>query len=185
MGIMTIDGRKVEFTDEKNVLSVIRKAGINVPTLCYQPELSIYGACRLCTVEDERGKLFASCSEIPRDGMVIYTNTKRLKKYRKMIVELLLGAHCRDCTLCDKSGNCVLQDLAYRLGVKEVRYENTKEEQPLDCSSYSIIRDPNKCVLCGNCVRACRGLQGVEALGIAFRGTEATVSPRPLLNAGI
>ena len=83
MGIMTIDGRKVEFTDEKNVLSVIRKAGINVPTLCYQPELSIYGACRLCTVEDERGKLFASCSEIPRDGMVIYTNTKRLKKYRK------------------------------------------------------------------------------------------------------
>ena len=93
LGIMTIDGRKVEFTDEKNVLSVIRKAGINVPTLCYQPELSIYGACRLCTVEDERGKLFASCSEIPRDGMVIYTNTKRLKKYRKMIVELLLGAH--------------------------------------------------------------------------------------------
>ena len=177
MGIMTIDGRKVEFTDEKNVLSVIRKAGINVPTLCYQPELSIYGACRLCTVEDERGKLFASCSEIPRDGMVIYTNTKRLKKYRKMIVELLLGAHCRDCTLCDKSGNCVLQDLAYRLGVKEVRYENTKEEQPLDCSSYSIIRDPNKCVLCGNCVRACRELQGVEALGIAFRGTEATVMP--------
>ena len=83
-----------------------------------------------------------------------------------MIVELLLGAHCRDCTLCDKSGNCVLQDLAYRLGVKEVRYENTKEEQPLDCSSYSIIRDPNKCVLCGNCVRACRELQGVEALGI-------------------
>ena len=177
MGIMTIDGRKVEFTDEKNVLSVIRKAGINVPTLCYQPELSIYGACRLCTVEDERGKLFASCSEIPRDGMVIYTNTKRLKKYRKMIVELLLGAHCRDCTLCDKSGNCVLQDLAYRLGVKEVRYENTKEEQPLDCSSYSIIRDPNKCVLCGNCVRACRELQGVEALGIAFRGTEAMVMP--------
>ena len=94
-----------------------------------------------------------------------------------MIVELLLGAHCRDCTLCDKSGNCVLQDLAYRLGVKEVRYENTKEEQPLDCSSYSIIRDPNKCVLCGNCVRACRELQGVEALGIAFRGTEATVMP--------
>ena len=138
MGIMTIDGRKVEFTDEKNVLSVIRKAGINVPTLCYQPELSIYGACRLCTVEDERGKLFASCSEIPRDGMVIYTNTKRLKKYRKMIVELLLGAHCRDCTLCDKSGNCVLQDLAYRLGVKEVRYENTKEEQPLDLSLIHI-----------------------------------------------
>ena len=177
MGIMTIDGRKVEFTDEKNVLSVIRKAGIDVPTLCYRPELSIYGACRLCTVEDSRGKLFASCSEEPRDGMEIYTNTPRLRKYRKMIVELLLAAHCRDCTVCDKTGNCVLQDLAYRLGVKEVRFENTKEELPLDTSSYALVRDPNKCVLCGNCVRACRELQGVEALGIAFRGTEATVMP--------
>lgn len=177
MGIMTIDGRKVEFTDEKNVLSVIRKAGIDVPTLCYRPELSIYGACRLCTVEDSRGKLFASCSEEPRDGMEIYTNTPRLRKYRKMIVELLLAAHCRDCTVCDKTGNCVLQDLAYRLGVKEVRFENTKEQLPLDTSSYALVRDPNKCVLCGNCVRACRELQGVEALGIAFRGTEATVMP--------
>ena len=109
--------------------------------------------------------------------MEIYTNTPRLRKYRKMIVELLLAAHCRDCTVCDKTGNCVLQDLAYRLGVKEVRFENTKEELPLDTSSYALVRDPNKCVLCGNCVRACRELQGVEALGIAFRGTEATVMP--------
>ena len=177
MGIMTIDGREVEFTNEKNVLSVIRKAGINVPTLCYQPELSIYGACRLCTVEDSRGKLFASCSEEPRDGMVIYTNTPKLKKYRKMIVELLLAAHCRDCTICDKTGNCVLQDLSYKMGIKEVPYENTRERQPIDESSYSIVRDPNKCVLCGNCVRACRELQGVETLGIAFRGTDATVMP--------
>lgn len=174
MGIMTIDGRKVEFTDEKNVLSVIRKAGINVPTLCYQPELSIYGACRLCTVEDERGKLFASCSEIPRDGMVIYTNTKRLKKYRKMIVELLLGAHCRDCTLVIR-----VETVSFRIWLtawrkKKYAMKIQKKNSRQDCSSYSIIRDPNKCVLCGNCVRACRELQGVEALGIAFRGTEAT-----------
>ena len=98
MGHMIIDGRKVEFTDEKNVLSVIRKAGINIPTLCYHSEVSTFGACRLCTVEDERGKTFASCSEQPRDGMVIYTNSGRVKKYRKLIVELLLAAHCRDCT---------------------------------------------------------------------------------------
>ena len=90
MGFMTIDGRKVEFTDEKNVLSVIRKAGIDLPTLCYHSELSTFGACRLCTVEDDRGRTFASCSEEPRDGMVIYTNSGRIKKYRKMIVELLL-----------------------------------------------------------------------------------------------
>lgn len=90
MGYMTIDGRKVEFTDEPNVLSVIRNADIDIPTLCYHSELSVYGACRLCTVEDERGKTFASCSEPPRDGMVIYTNTPRLMKYRKMILELYL-----------------------------------------------------------------------------------------------
>ena len=78
MGIMTIDGRKVEFTDERNVLTVIRKAGIDIPTLCYHSELSTFGACRLCTVEDDRGKTFASCSEEPRDGMVIYTNTAKL-----------------------------------------------------------------------------------------------------------
>ena len=78
MGFMTIDGRKVEFTDEKNVLSVIRNAGINLPTLCYHSEVSTFGACRLCTVEDDRGRTFASCSEVPRDGMVIYTNQKTL-----------------------------------------------------------------------------------------------------------
>ena len=95
MGIMTIDGQAIEFTDEPNVLSVIRKAGIDIPTLCYHSELSIYGACRLCTVEDDRGKTFASCSEKPRDGMIIYTNTPRLMRYRKLILELLLAAHCK------------------------------------------------------------------------------------------
>ena len=98
MGVMTIDGRKVEFTDEPNILTVIRKADIDIPTLCYHSELSVYGACRLCTVENDKGKTFASCSEPPRDGMVIYTNTPRLMKYRKLILELLLAAHCRDCT---------------------------------------------------------------------------------------
>ena len=84
MGIMTIDGQSIEFTDEPNVLSVIRKAGIDIPTLCYHSELSIYGACRLCTVENDRGKTFASCSEKPKDGMVVYTNTPRLMRYRKL-----------------------------------------------------------------------------------------------------
>ena len=84
MGFMIIDGRKVEFTDEKNILTVIRKAGIDVPTLCYHSELSTFGACRLCTVEDDRGRTFASCSEEPRDGMVIYTNSEKVRKYRKL-----------------------------------------------------------------------------------------------------
>jgi NADH-quinone oxidoreductase subunit G len=174
---MTIDGRKVEFTDERNVLTVIRKAGIDIPTLCYHSELSTFGACRLCTVEDDRGKTFASCSEEPRDGMVIYTNTAKLKRYRKMIIELLLAAHCRDCTTCIKSGDCNLQSLAHRFGVTKVRFQNYKEVVPLDTSSPSIVRDPNKCILCGNCVRVCEELQGVGALGFAYRGSDATVMP--------
>ena len=177
MGYMTIDGRKVEFTDEPNVLSVIRNADIDIPTLCYHSELSVYGACRLCTVEDERGKTFASCSEPPRDGMVIYTNTPRLMKYRKMILELLLAAHCRDCTTWIKSGECQLQALAHRMGVTTVRFENTKEQYPLDFSSPSIVRDPNKCILCGDCVRMCDNVQSVNAIDFAYRGTKALVTP--------
>ena len=177
MGTITIDGRKVEFTDEKNLLTVIRKAGIDIPTLCYHSELSTFGACRLCTVEDDRGRTFASCSEEPRDGMVIYTNTGKLKKYRKLIIELLLASHCRDCTTCVKSGDCNLQTLAHRFGVTSVRYNNYREQKPLDFSSPSIVRDPNKCILCGNCVRVCNELQGVGALDFAFRGSEAMVMP--------
>ena len=177
MGVMTIDGRRVEFTDERNVLTVIRKAGIDIPTLCYHSELSTFGACRLCTVEDDRGRTFASCSEEPRDGMVIYTNSAKIRKYRKLIVELLLAAHCRDCTTCIKSGECALQTLAHRLGVMEVRFQNTRERQPLDFSSPAIVRDPNKCILCGNCVRVCEEIQGVGVLGFTHRGTDACVSP--------
>ena len=177
MGIMTIDGQAIEFTDEPNVLSVIRKAGIDIPTLCYHSELSIYGACRLCTVEDDRGKTFASCSEKPRDGMIIYTNTPRLMRYRKLILELLLAAHCRDCTTCIKSGECHLQELAHRMGVHEIRFENVREIQPIDTSSHAIIRDPNKCILCGDCVRMCDNVQNINAIDFAYRGTDAQVKP--------
>ena len=177
MGTITINGKKVEFTDEKNVLTIIRKAGIDMPTLCYHSELSTFGACRLCTVENDRGQCFASCSEEPRDGMVIYTHTERLRRHRKLIVELLLAAHCRDCTTCVKSGECVLQDLAHKMGIREVRFQDYKELKPVDYSSPAIVRDPNKCILCGNCVRVCSEIQGVGVLGFAHRGTEAEVTP--------
>ncbi|MBQ7151972.1 MAG: (2Fe-2S)-binding protein [Synergistaceae bacterium] len=177
MPVMKIDGYPVEFTDEPNILSVIRKAGINLPTLCYHSELSIYGACRLCTVEDDKGRMFASCSERPRDGLSIKTSTPRLVRYRRMLIELMLASHHRDCTTCVKSGDCELQNLAHRLGVSEVRWGYKQRTHKRDFSSPSIVRDPDKCILCGDCVRVCEGIQGINAIDFAMRGTDAMVIP--------
>ena len=183
MKYITVNNRKVEFSDEKNVLSVIRKAGIDLPTFCYHSELSTYGACRMCVVEDDRGRIFASCSETPRDGMVIYTNTPRIQHHRKVILELLLSSHCRDCTTCPTNGTCALQKLAQQLGVSYIRFQNYKPTLPLDMSSPSIVRDPNKCILCGDCVRTCDEMQGLGVLDFAYRGSEMQVTTafdRPL-----
>lgn len=177
MDYMTIDSRCVPIEGEKNVLSLIRKIGIDLPTFCYHSELSIYGACRMCVVEDEKGRIFASCSEQPRPGMVIYTNTKKIQHYRRLIIELLLASHCRDCTTCHKNGMCELQSLAYRVGIHAVRFLNNRKERPLDLSSPSIVRDPNKCILCGDCVRTCDEIQGVGAIDFAHRGSKMEVMP--------
>lgn len=177
MDYITIDSKCVPMEGEKNVLSLIRKAGIDLPTFCYHSELSIYGACRMCVVEDERGRIFASCSEQPKPGMVIYTNTQKIQRYRRLIIELLLSAHCRDCTICHKNGMCELQSLAYRVGVHAVRFLNTRKQQELDLSSPSIVRDPNKCILCGDCVRTCDEIQGVGAIDFANRGSRMEVMP--------
>ena len=143
-GIMYIDGIRVPLDGEKNVLAVIRKAGIEMPTFCYYSELSPFGACRLCVVEDERGKIDASCSMEPKDGMKIRTTTARLLKHRKMILELLLSSHCRDCTTCVKSGKCHLQDLAQQFGIRHIRFPDTRPTYEVDNSSPAIVRDPNK-----------------------------------------
>ena len=171
MGFMTINNRKVEFTDEKNVLTVIRNAGIDIPTFCYHSELSTHGACRLCVVEDDKGKVFASCSERPRDGMKIFTHTRKIQHHRKMVIELLLAAHCRDCTTCAANGVCDLQNLANRLGVTNIRFDNYREQYPLDTTSPCVVRDANKCILCGDCVRMCHEIEGVGVLGFAQRGS--------------
>ena len=176
-GIMYIDGQRVPFDGEKNVLAVIRKAGIDMPTFCYYSELSVYGACRMCVVEDEKGKIDASCSMEPRDGMVIRTNTARLLKHRRMILELMLSSHCRDCTTCEKSGSCRLQELALRFGVRHVRFQDTRPHYEIDTSSPAIVRDPNKCILCGDCIRVCEEMQGMGILNFAHRGSDLVVCP--------
>lgn len=173
---MMIDNIPVEINGEKNLLELIRKAGIDIPTFCYHSELSIYGACRMCMVENKWGSMEAACSTPPRAGMEIHTNTPKLRKYRKMILELLLANHCRDCTACGKNGRCKLQELANRYGIRDVRFENTAPKPNIDNSSKCITRDTNKCILCGDCVRVCNEIQNVGAIDFAHRGSKMTVS---------
>ncbi len=177
-GKMYVDGICVPFDGEKNVLAVIRKAGIDMPTFCYYSELSTFGACRMCVVENEQtGKIDASCSMEPRDGLRIRTNTERLLKHRRMILSLMLSSHCRSCTTCEKSGNCRLQELALRFGVTNIPFEDTRPHYALDETSPAIVRDPGKCVLCGDCVRVCDELQGMSILNFAHRGSNVQVMP--------
>lgn len=173
---MIIDGERVSFADEKNILAVIRKAGIILPTFCYYSDLSIYGACRMCVVEDQWGGIIASCSTPPKHQMEIRTNTPQLYYHRKRILELLLAAHCRDCTTCEKNGKCKLQELATRFGIPGVRFENTNPIRPIDTSSKAIVRNPNKCILCGDCVRVCSEIQHVGAIDFAHRGSKMEIS---------
>lgn len=174
---MFVDGMPVLIENEKNILEVIRKAGIDLPTFCYHSELSTYGACRMCVVENKWGDVEASCSQVPQDGMEVWTNTPKVRKYRKMILELLLSSHCRDCTTCEKNGDCKLQELAFRFGVRNVRFENSKVCSVIDDSSPSITRDISKCILCGDCVRVCEEVMNVGAIDFAGRGSKMVVQP--------
>ena len=172
-----IDGRAVPIAGERNLLELIRKADIDLATFCYHSELSIYGACRLCIVDIEGRGIQGACSTPPEPGLKVRTNTKELRDIRKMTVELLLANHDCNCTTCPKNGHCQLQDLARRFGITEIRFGSVLEKKPLDHSSVSLVRDPNKCVLCGDCVRMCSEVQAVGAIDFAFRGHDATVVP--------
>ena len=184
---MTIDNIPIELTgEEKNLLEVIRRTGIELPTFCYYSELSVYGACRMCMVENSHGGMEAACSTVPKAGMEIYTNTERLHKHRKMILELLLANHCRDCTTCQKNGKCRLQELASLFGLESIRFKNLKPEPELDTSSLSIIRDAHKCILCGDCVRMCNEIQNVGAIDFVNRGSKMVIGPafnEPIANS--
>ncbi len=182
-----IDGKEVEFTEEPNVLEVIRKAGMNVPTFCYRPDLTQYGACRMCVVEVEGRGINSSCTMPPEAGLKIHLNTEKTRRIRKTVLELLLASHDRECTTCDKSGHCELQQYCEEYGVRDIRFPSKKKEDflPVDTSNPSIIRDPNKCILCGACVRACKEFQGHAVLGFANRGSKTVVQPmggRNLIN---
>ncbi len=171
-----VDGMPVAIDGEKNLLQVIRKTGVKLPTFCYHTSLSTYGACRMCMVEDERGNLYTACSTPPKAGMNIKTNTARLRKYRKNILELLLANHCRDCTTCANNKSCKLQDLAARFNIEGVRFPNHAEDNKITNGSDSIVFDSSKCILCGDCVRTCHEVQNVGAIDFAFRGSKMVIS---------
>ncbi|KAJ5071306.1 iron hydrogenase [Anaeramoeba ignava] len=171
-----------------SVLELCRKQGIPVPTLCYHPMLEPVGKCRLCLVEiDKSGKLVPSCVTPLKNGMKIETNTERIRKTVKTNIELLLSSHPHECTTCESGDRCELQKLAYMYDAKGKFPANPKEEnksdqeEAVDKSSPSLVRDMNKCILCGRCVRACSALQGMNILGIAGRGD--TSVPETLFNS--
>ena len=173
---LTVDNKIVAIEGERNILEVVRKAGIEVPTFCYNPELSIYGSCRMCLVDCAGMGLVAACSTPPRDGMVIKTNTEEIREIRKTIIELLLANHSQNCYTCAKSTGCALQGFAKDMGIGDIRFKRKEIETPKQVG-VSLVRDPNKCILCGQCVRMCYEVQGIGAIDFGYRGSSAAVLP--------
>ncbi|MEW6189323.1 MAG: 2Fe-2S iron-sulfur cluster-binding protein, partial [Actinomycetota bacterium] len=149
---VTINGRRIKTEIGKTILEVAKENGIYIPTLCYDPRLKPYGACRVCLVEVEGAKgLLPACATEVTDGMEIVTDTVTLYEIRRTIVELLLSNHPPDCLVCESAGSCELQDLAYRLGIEEVRFKGEQYEYKVEDFNPLIERDHSKCILCGRC----------------------------------
>jgi formate dehydrogenase alpha subunit len=177
---LTIDGKKVEVPKGTTVLEAAQSAGVYIPTLCYDPDLKPYGACRFCVVEIEgmRG-LPTSCTTPATDGMVVHTETPMVNQSRRISMELIMANHHGDCLTCSKNQNCEVQKIALYLGIEQEHFDRmrkSKELLPIDDSHPAFTRDLNKCILCAKCVRACHEITGVGAIDLAFRGNSAKVS---------
>ena len=171
-----VNGRTIEAQEGETILSALRRAGINVPTLCHLEHLIPSGACRMCVVEVEgQRSLVPSCAYPVSSGMKIQTNSPRAVSARKTIIELLLANHPDDCLYCVRNRNCQLQTLAEEYGVRDRRYAGSRSQHKVDLSSPSLVRDPGKCILCGKCVRVCEEIQGVGAIDFVHRGSKALV----------
>jgi len=170
------NGQKIEARKGETILQSLKRAGINVPTICHMEGLLPSGTCRMCVVEVEGfGGLVPSCSHPVAEGMKIRTNTPDVMATRKTIIDLLLSNHPDDCLYCARNGNCDLAKLAADNGVRDRSYQGERNHRPKDVSSPSIIRDPDKCILCGKCVRMCDEIQGVSAIDFIQRGSKAYV----------
>jgi len=176
---LTIDGIQVSVDEGKTILEAARELNIHVPTLCYHEDLCVAGNCRVCVVEQEKVKsLPASCATPVSEGMVIHTNSMKVRLARKHIVELLLSEHHADCTKCYKNGNCELQSLASQMLTGDHMFLDLVPDQKytIDMFNTAIIKDDSRCIRCQRCVRTCEELQGVSALGVAYRGNRMKIS---------
>lgn len=175
---VTIDGVQVEVPEGSTALEAARAANIDIPTLCYLKGINEIGACRMCLVEVKGVRsLQAACVYKVADGMEIFTNTPKVREARKVNLELILSNHDRKCLTCVRNQNCELQDLAQKLGVDDIRFEGEMIDRPVDDLSPSIVRDPNKCILCRRCVAVCRNVQGIGVIGATGRGFNTIIEP--------
>ncbi|SEG08849.1 Molybdopterin oxidoreductase Fe4S4 domain-containing protein [Caloramator fervidus] len=174
---LTINGKKIRVASGTTILGAAQKLGIDIPTLCYDPMLEVYGGCRICVVEVEGAKsLMAACATQVQEGMVVYTESEKVIKARKEILALLLANHPNDCLTCEKAGVCKLQEYAYRYDVKFGQIDGERHNYELEDSNPYIVRDMNKCILCGKCVRTCAQVEGRKVLTFAYRGFKTKVT---------
>jgi iron-only hydrogenase group A len=175
---LTIDGRRIAVPAGTTIMEAAETIGVNIPRLCYHPDLSLAGSCRVCIVDvKEMGFYMTACSVPVWDGMQVETTSPEIRRARRDIVELLLDNHPMDCQTCERDGNCELQNLAFSLGVRGRHFEGERKRFPREDSSAAVIRDPEKCVLCGRCVRVCEEIQGVCNLSQHGRGFKTVVTP--------
>ena len=174
---LTIDDRVVTVPRDSTVLTAAKKAGVHIPTLCHLEELFPASLCRICLVEVEGARtLVTACSHPVSPGMKVKTRTDWVLESRRMVLDLILADHPLDCMTCEKAGNCPLQDLAYSMGLTGSSFIGEPHRYSLDLSNPFLIRDYNKCILCGRCIRACSEIQGHDAIDYAYRGFNAKVA---------
>ncbi len=175
---LTIDDREIQVAPGTTIMAAAETLGIHIPRLCFHPELSLQGSCRVCIVEVEGMDFFmAACSVEVWPDMRVQTHSEEIRRARRDIVELLLDNHPRECQLCERDGRCELQNLAYAFGVRERLFEGERKRFPVEDNGLSVVRDSEKCVLCGRCVRVCAEVQGVANLSQHGRGFTTAVHP--------